>query len=128
MTVSPQIGTMVQRSQGEGVAVYRLFDATGCLLYVGVSQDPMQRWWQHRAAAWWADVASYAVTWHVDRPEAERVEMLAIQSEDPVHNDHGTPKLAQKIRAGLWTDAGRKAHLDGIARYQARRRARAAGR
>jgi hypothetical protein len=69
-------------------AVYRFFDATGRLLYVGVATWPPTRWKQHaREKSWWGDVADKTTAWHPTRVEAERAEAVAINTEKPLHND-----------------------------------------
>jgi predicted GIY-YIG superfamily endonuclease len=91
MTQEPIEGRMIQRGTGEEVALYRLFDAGGRLLYVGISKDPMNRWAEHRANRWWSQVERYSVTWHPDRPSARAAEKAALATEGAVHNIHSTP-------------------------------------
>lgn len=75
--------------------VYRLFDTSGHLLYVGTSADPQQRWEQHaREKLWWSSVARAEVDWHSNRDAALSAEREAIQSEEPLHNDKATPNEA----------------------------------
>jgi predicted GIY-YIG superfamily endonuclease len=68
--------------------LYRMFDAQGSLLYVGISKSAISRMTQHASQQWWwRDVAkvqieSYACT----RPEILVIEEHAIRSEKPVHN------------------------------------------
>jgi predicted GIY-YIG superfamily endonuclease len=101
-----QPGTQTEGT--EETAVYRLFDASGRLLYVGMGRNPLTRWASHAEQhAWWADVATYSVVWHDTRQEAAAEEREALRHEDPVHNIHGTP------RHGLVTGAGVRAALNG---------------
>lgn len=71
-------------------AVYRVFDADGALLYVGMGRNPMSRWASHSAQhAWWQKAHSFRVEWHATRKEAAAAEIRAIQTECPQHNIHG---------------------------------------
>lgn len=70
-------------------AVYRLFDHSGALLYVGVAFDPDARFKQHkRTKSWWPEVdhARTLIVWFDNRDEAESVELASIREELPVHN------------------------------------------
>jgi predicted GIY-YIG superfamily endonuclease len=77
---------MIHPGKGDETAVYRLYDADGRLLYVGISRDPVVRWGQHQGKRWWPKVATYAVDWHVDRESAAVAETEAIRQEKPSHN------------------------------------------
>ena len=74
------------------VAVYRLRDAQGRLLYVGISSNPDHRlhsWDRSHSvdAVWWPEVVEPAeVTWYPDRQAALAAEKEAIQTEHPLHN------------------------------------------
>lgn len=71
-------------------ALYRLYDAAGSLLYVGISADPEYRWKQHSwgadSSTWWPQVTRKAVEWFPNRDAAYEAETAAIKAEDPVHN------------------------------------------
>lgn len=68
-------------------ALYRLYDADGQLLYIGVAYDPQQRWYSHaNTAPWWPRVARREVTWYPHRPAAEDAERDAIRAEAPMFN------------------------------------------
>ena len=67
-------------------ALYRLYSASGDLLYIGISGNPPQRWLQHAAdKPWWpeVDVANSSTEWFSTRDEALAMEALAIKSERP---------------------------------------------
>jgi predicted GIY-YIG superfamily endonuclease len=67
--------------------LYRLFDAEGALLYVGISQYPKDRLKQHRASkAWWSLVARTTTETHPTRAAAEEAERVAIAREEPRYN------------------------------------------
>jgi len=67
--------------------LYRFFDESGCLLYVGISTVGPSRWKSHsKEKPWWTDVASSTVKHFTTRQAAESAEISAIKSEYPVHN------------------------------------------
>lgn len=68
-------------------ALYRLYDATGALLYMGITQDLRKRMREHaRSQPWWGDVATRTVTWYESWPRAFHAETIAIAQEKPKHN------------------------------------------
>lgn len=74
----------------ERTALYRLYDAAGRLLYIGITKAPTTRWQQHgreKADSWWPDVARKTIEWFDSRPEAEAAEYAAIRTEGPPYND-----------------------------------------
>lgn len=82
-------------------ALYRLFDQSGRLLYVGVSHKPDVRWGQHSEDKdWWPLVDKRAVEWHDTRADAEHAETVAIVQEQPVFNFVGTPRATVSDKAG----------------------------
>lgn len=69
--------------------LYRLFDRDGRLLYIGITVNPPSRFAQHAEdKAWWAEVdpESVSVVWFDTRAEAEKLELLAVRDERPLHN------------------------------------------
>ncbi|CAL9647890.1 GIY-YIG nuclease family protein [Streptomyces sp. enrichment culture] len=81
-------------------AVYRLFDADGALLYVGMSYAPERRIRDHRRQrAWWPQVASISIEWFATRYRASLAEAKAINTENPVHNVHQTPPWRERQRS-----------------------------
>lgn len=74
-------------SDGERTALYRLYDASDQLLYVGIATDPKARWYRHASDKdWWGDVATREVEWFASREEASNAEITAIHKEKPTHN------------------------------------------
>jgi predicted GIY-YIG superfamily endonuclease len=72
---------------GEPTALYRFYDASDTLLYVGVSSNPAVRWGTHATEKhWWPQVARKTIVVYGSRMEAEIAEGIAIRSESPVHN------------------------------------------
>ncbi|SHL73996.1 GIY-YIG nuclease family protein [Streptomyces yunnanensis] len=70
-------------------ALYRVFDAAGKLLYIGISQNPDVRFGQHsQTKPWWPEVAERRVEWHDTRAEAAKTEKEAIRAEQPYWNLH----------------------------------------
>jgi hypothetical protein len=108
-------------------ALYRIRNAEGDLLYIGISERPEYRWFSHRKQhAWWAEVANYSLEWHDDRKAAEAAETEAIRTERPRHNstyNYSVPfdpkawepvvggvkhlllaeRIRTEIRSGRWT-------------------------
>lgn len=75
-------------------ALYRCFDASDQLLYIGISSDPAYRWTQHKADKAWADeVTMRVIEWLPTRADAEAAEVVAIRTERPLYNYMGTPKM-----------------------------------
>lgn len=74
-------------------ALYRLFDATEQLLYVGISTQPETRWTQHAAdKPWWPLVQHRKLEWHPDRGAAEDAERTAVRTEEPLYNTAGAKR------------------------------------
>lgn len=69
------------------IDLYRFFDASERLLYVGISLSAIQRANQHLAKPWWPEVARMEVEHlEVSRTEIEAIERQAIIAEKPIHN------------------------------------------
>ncbi|MFZ4266531.1 GIY-YIG nuclease family protein [Streptomyces arboris] len=82
---------MAKLDPNRRTALYRLADARGRLLYVGITADPDARFKKHEGTApWWPLVTRRAVEWHSTRPEAERAELTAIGTERPLYNRAGS--------------------------------------
>ncbi|GAA3267840.1 GIY-YIG nuclease family protein [Streptomyces lavendulae] len=76
----------------ERTALYRLFDSTDRLLYVGITDNPRKRFGEHAATKeWWPSVAERQVEWHATRLDAEASEREAIQRERPKWNIRHAP-------------------------------------
>jgi len=96
-------------------AVYRFFDSDGRLLYVGMSNQPIRRWYSHTERPWWRCASMYEITWYDTGEDAAAAEMLAIRSENPLHNIHCTPRHGEVtgcgVRAALAREAARQAAI-----------------
>lgn len=80
-------------------AVYRVFNLEGELLYIGSSNNPRIRCYQHASTKrWWSEVASRTEEWFDTRVEAELVEKVAVGVEKPRYNVQHTP-LHRKVSA-----------------------------
>lgn len=82
----------------ERTALYRLYDTSGTLLYVGVTNDLRRRGEIHsNNQPWWHLVAGQRVEWFPDRLAAEAAEVTAIKDESPRFNiDHAlNPRYGQ---------------------------------
>jgi predicted GIY-YIG superfamily endonuclease len=67
--------------------LYRIYDATDRLLYVGVTGNWFERVAQHaNGKGWWDDVATIKVQAFDSRAEALAAETQAIRTEHPLHN------------------------------------------
>lgn len=66
--------------------VYRMFDASGQLLYVGCTNNPKRRWYEHRTER--PDMSAAAVKFKVQGPftrfKARQLEREAATSEQPL--------------------------------------------
>jgi hypothetical protein len=119
MVIRTAFGAMaspgVQTKGTEETAVYRLYDADGRLLYVGMGRNPMGRWASHADQHnWWPAVVRYEVAWYSTRQAAAAEERRVLKEEVTVHNIHGTE------RHGLVTGAGVRAALGGRRNFSER--------
>ncbi len=80
--------------------LYRLFDADGELLYIGISYSAIARFAQHKATQPWAgDVCRIEIETHdVSRREIEDIESAAIRDEKPKHN------IAKRLGGSRWSN------------------------
>ena len=66
--------------------VYRMWDKNGVLLYIGKSNNPLNRWKQHRKKPWFEQVARFEYEPHPDEASAYAAEREAIKTEHPLYN------------------------------------------
>lgn len=69
-------------------ALYRFYDSTDVLLYVGITGHLPSRMAAHRRdKPWWVQVRNINVEYHDTRRDALRAEAEAIRSEKPLYNN-----------------------------------------
>lgn len=79
--------TFTAATRAARTALYRLYDAEGRLLYIGIARNPDARMRTHRSLKrWWPEVARAEIEWHSDRNGAERAEAACIVAENPLYN------------------------------------------
>lgn len=77
--------------------LYRHFDRTGRLLYVGISLSAAQRTGVHRRySTWFRQVASITLEWHPSRHVCEAAERQAIRLEKPLYNHLFAEQVSRK--------------------------------
>lgn len=82
-------------------ALYRFYDDSGQLLYVGITANPGQRWTQHaHAKPWWHHVATVTLEQHPNREAVLAAERTAIITEQPRHNVVHARHTRQNATAG----------------------------
>lgn len=87
-------------------SLYRHFDASGGLLYVGISLNPVARLIQHSSGAhWFSDIVNISIEYFDTRGEAEVAERIAINSEKPKHNIALTDKAVKLRKQSLASKA-----------------------
>lgn len=76
-------------------ALYRHFDASGALLYVGVCLDVVDRLGKHKhRSEWFTEIRTITIEWYPSKAEAEAAEDRAITEERPRYNMAGNrPKV-----------------------------------
>lgn len=83
------------------IALYRLYDADGRLLYVGQSVNPTERLGGEHSRRFAGILARIDITWHSNITEALAAEKLAIGNEAPTHNrSPGITKTGLPARKG----------------------------
>lgn len=82
--------------------LYRVHDAAGRLLYVGIADDVERRWLGshgHLRAPWLRYAAGVELTRYADRAGAAEAELTAIRGEAPIFNRAGRSR--RETRAAL---------------------------
>lgn len=88
--------------------LYRIYDASGVLLYVGATTKPSARVHTHSVTQpWWDDAARIDLQHFGALDELNSAERAAIESEKPRHNVLHSGKPAP------WTKKPRRPHGDG---------------
>lgn len=86
--------------------LYRAYDSSRVLLYVGITNNFASRFAQHEYTSKWMDeVDSIEIERYETKEEAARAEIEAIQKEEPAHNrQHNTRYEAAKEHLNLLAD------------------------
>lgn len=99
---------MVQGMESSPHWVYRLFDQSGRLLYVGLTTQPARRLARHRSSkAWWADVARVSWREYPCKLHGLGAEYWAIRRENPRYNRVGTVAFQRDASAAakrIWAE------------------------
>ena len=95
------------RDEDGPVDVYRVFDAEGALLYVGMTCNVLKRMQAHaRTKDWWPQAETVEAAWYPDSASAFAAEQEAIRMERPLHNkavEPETPPVLPLVPAGsVW--------------------------
>ena len=90
-------------SSDKRTMLYRFFDKSGQLLYVGVSSVGPGRWKEHsKGRSWWHEVVSSTIEHYPTRELALLAERSAIRNERPiynkVHNSHPSGSASSQMR------------------------------
>lgn len=95
-------------------ALYRVRDDRGRLLYVGISEAPLNRMAGHdRSSGWARQAAEIGIEWHPSRDDARTAESAAILAEDPIYNMNRPG--GDQLRWVRWTIAmDRGVHADDV--------------
>jgi hypothetical protein len=89
--------------------LYRMYDATGRLVYVGSTNNVPRRMTEHRLQAWWMAIVTKTRLQVFPTLEAARAaEAVAIQEEQPAANVVGTGRTARDKSFPLLTAADRR--------------------
>ncbi len=91
-------------------ALYRFYDASGVLLYVGITADPGVRFKKHRGdKAWWTEVANIRIAKHPTRTAVLAAERRAIREERPLWNiaHHDAAQAVRSPSGEHWDGHGR---------------------
>ncbi len=89
-------------------ALYRRFDESHRLLYVGISDDlPGRLRWHERHSAWTVFVVHRTVEWFATREQAGCAEIRAIQTEGPLFNHQHATRETRTALAEYLREPGR---------------------
>lgn len=84
------IGLDALRRMADMHAVYRMFDANGKVLYIGISGVVGRRFDQHSQKVWFPQVSTITLEWFPTKAAAVLAERHAILAERPRYNVDGT--------------------------------------
>src|SRR5271169_4147079 len=88
--------------------LYRHYDGSGILLYVGISINALVRHAGHeRHAGWWGTVRRIEITPYPNRAEAARAEIQAIREERPRWNQQHVEPATKERPPVAADDAGK---------------------
>lgn len=90
----PNHGIATPAAQPGMTALYQFFNEADQLLYVGITDDPGQRWTSHRlyaATTWWPLASRVSVDWFEERADAAASELRIIRTKAPLYNSGGAP-------------------------------------
>jgi excinuclease UvrABC nuclease subunit len=83
-------------------ALYRHFDNSGLLLYVGISCNAIIRTYSHeKKTPWFEEIATIRIVYFSSREEALREEEIAIIRENPLYNKKSRQSNAPQKDFGL---------------------------
>lgn len=107
------------------IALYRLYNSEGVLLYVGITENPASRFAGHAVdKSWWSEVKRKQLAWCDNKAAAIVAEADAIARENPLYNvARPAPTLKQP---SIPKPPGRKTSFYLSAEYDARVRAKIA--
>jgi excinuclease UvrABC nuclease subunit len=78
--------------------LYRHFDKSGNLLYIGISMSVLNRIIQHeRSAKWFSNLGHITIQEFESRALAEQAERIVIKTEKPPYNIVHKDKVKQRI-------------------------------
>jgi len=96
--VSAELTPALVRRLADMHAVYRMYDHSGRLLYIGMSGRAGRRFDEHAKKRWFPLVSTITLEWHDTHAAAVLAEKRAIADEQPRYNIAGSP-FAMKKRA-----------------------------
>lgn len=81
--------------------LYRHFDKSNALLYIGIATDVERRTKQHSRSVWGAEIASTVIKTYPTRIKAAIAELRAIEKERPRHNVMPGDERRTKLTNGV---------------------------
>lgn len=92
------------------LALYRFYNDSGQLLYVGITNDPARRLGEHAdSKSWWPTVRGITIDWYDTRAMVTAAEKRAIRVENPLYNVQHKPDIP---RLGNYIDGMSSPDID----------------
>jgi predicted GIY-YIG superfamily endonuclease len=103
--MSEPLGFRARQRMVDACAVYRIYDAGGRLVYVGMTGDLRQRFGQHASQRWFLLAETIRVEWFATEDAAREAERQAIRGEHPERNiqDRSPVRPLQLVTPGTVT-------------------------